>query len=605
MSSCAILTNTALFGTVCDAQLTRYQYLADISNVVMYAIEKNGFFFKPVFFLTIEIEFARLTPWALMKSSGFFRAVHVVVFVMFAEAYDHITVTEAYDAFLDAGERSVVLASSLAKGCVTDTNPLTVHLSFNDGVSINMIKPWRISSWLLRDEVLDRKCHCPAGTPVYNETRHRTEHVTRAIQHAWNGYFAFAKNHDTLRPESRDGVDDFGSIRITAFDALDTLWMADLHAEYEQCASLVRQTVFSKDVSVNMFETTIRALGGLLGAHSLTGDGMYRSMAEDLGERLMSAFHNTERFAATDVNLRTLRTSDAPWGYKSLSEMSCTLEFYALADLRNDTRMRRSIDDHQHYLMQLSGGGLLPFYLRDDGMLAGNYRLGARADSFYEYLFKEYERSQQRPYLDSFLGSARSAREHLYLALDEQHLLVGERSLNAQFEAQMDHLVCFWPGVLALASAHDDMFLDEAQKIMNVCIRMHDTPHGIAPEITKYSSTDGLHIAPTDRHNLLRPEVLESLYVLWTQTKNETFCDWSWVVYRNLERAARRPYGYASIQDVQARVLRHMDEMPSYFLAETLKYALLCATRTDVTTTHVVNTEGHLLNKRASIRNSE
>jgi hypothetical protein len=41
---------------------------------------------------------------------------------------------------------------------------------------------------------------------------------------------------------------------------------------------------------VNLFECTIRVLGGLLSAHALTGDALYKDKATDLGDRLMYAF---------------------------------------------------------------------------------------------------------------------------------------------------------------------------------------------------------------------------------------------------------------------------------------------------------------------------
>jgi hypothetical protein len=48
--------------------------------------------------------------------------------------------------------------------------------------------------------------------------------------------------------------------------------------------------LWNQDKDVNLFECTIRVLGGLLSAHALTGDALYKDKATDLGDRLMYAF---------------------------------------------------------------------------------------------------------------------------------------------------------------------------------------------------------------------------------------------------------------------------------------------------------------------------
>lgn len=75
-----------------------------------------------------------------------------------------------------------------------------------------------------------------------------------------------------------------------------------------------------------------------------------------------------------------------------------------------------------------------------------------------------------------------------------------------------------------------------------------------------------------DGHSLLRPEYVESLFVLWRATGNQTYRDWGWDVAAGVERAARVPTGgYASVADVGAAQPALRDHMESFFLAETLK----------------------------------
>jgi mannosyl-oligosaccharide alpha-1,2-mannosidase len=54
---------------------------------------------------------------------------------------------------------------------------------------------------------------------------------------------------------------------------------------------------------VNLFETTIRVLGGLLSAYHLSADKMFLEKAKDLGDRLMGAFTSPSGIPYSDVNL--------------------------------------------------------------------------------------------------------------------------------------------------------------------------------------------------------------------------------------------------------------------------------------------------------------
>lgn len=75
--------------------------------------------------------------------------------------------------------------------------------------------------------------------------------------------------------------------------------------EFEDAKKWVAETLsFEKDNFVNLFETTIRILGGLLTAFHFTGEELFKNKASDLGVRLMGALHDT-RVPYSDVNLKT------------------------------------------------------------------------------------------------------------------------------------------------------------------------------------------------------------------------------------------------------------------------------------------------------------
>ena len=102
--------------------------------------------------------------------------------------------------------------------------------------------------------------------------RQRALGVKAAMQHAWRGYKARAWGGDEVRPRSGTRNDNWAGLGMTLVDSLDTLWVMGMEDEFEEAAQWVATSLnFDKSASVSFFETTIRALGGLLAAYDLSG----------------------------------------------------------------------------------------------------------------------------------------------------------------------------------------------------------------------------------------------------------------------------------------------------------------------------------------------
>jgi len=131
------------------------------------------------------------------------------------------------------------------------------------------------------------------------------------------------------------------------------------------------------------------------------------------------------------------------------------------------------------------------------------------------------------------------------------------------------------------------------------------TELGLSPEIVYFNEghTD-FTVHAGDEHNLLRPETVESLFVLYRVTHNSTYRDWAWKIFGAFERHARVGHGYSSLKDVTVGTNegsdKYRDEMPSYFLAETLKYFYLLFSPVELISMDrwVFNTEAHPLTVR-------
>lgn len=107
----------------------------------------------------------------------------------------------------------------------------------------------------------------------------RQRKVVEAFKHAWKGYREYAWGHDELRPVSRSSSEWFG-VGLTIIDSLDTMLLMNLREEFQQAREWVANSLtFEKNVDVNLFETTIRVLGGLLSAYHLSQDDLFLKKA--------------------------------------------------------------------------------------------------------------------------------------------------------------------------------------------------------------------------------------------------------------------------------------------------------------------------------------
>ena len=95
----------------------------------------------------------------------------------------------------------------------------------------------------------------------------------------------------------------------------------------------------------------------------------------------------------------------------------------------------------------------------------------------------------------------------------------------------------------------------------------------------------------------LRPETVESYFVMWRITHDQKYRDWGWEVVEALDKYCKvETGGYAGIHNVWSNSSRHTDNLQqSWFLAETLKYLYLLFCDDEVISLDkwVFNTEAH------------
>ncbi|XP_026067299.1 mannosidase, alpha, class 1B, member 1b [Carassius auratus] len=444
----------------------------------------------------------------------------------------------------------------------------------------------------------------------------RLEAVREAFRHAWKGYKDFAWGHDELKPISKSYGEWFG-LGLTLIDALDTMWILGLKEEFAEAREWVaRELSFDKNVDVNLFESTIRILGGLLSTYHLTGDSLFLEKAKDIGSRLMPAFNTASKIPYSDVNIGKGTAHPPQWTSDStVAEVtSIQLEFRELSRLTGDPKYKLAVMEVMKQVHKLDGkqDGLVPMFINTNNGLfthQGIYTLGARADSYYEYLLKQWIQGgkTENELLDDYLLSVEGVKKNLLKKSTPSGLtFVGELS-HGYFSPKMDHLVCFLPGTLALGT-HFGLPADHmelAKQLMETCYQMYaQMETGLSPEIAHFNmhegSTQDVDVKIADRHNLLRPETVESLFYMYRITKDKKYQQWGWEILQNFNKHTRVPTGgYTSINNVRDPANPNpRDKMESFFLGETLKYFYLLFSNDPNLISldkYIFNTEAHPL----------
>ena len=190
---------------------------------------------------------------------------------------------------------------------------------------------------------------------------------------------------------------DWFGLGLTMVDALDTMYIMDLQEEYEEAKHWIDKSLsFDVDKDVNLFEVTIRVLGGLLSIYHLSGDPMYLKKAVDLANRLMPCFDSPSSIPFSDINLATMKAHSPKWSPDSSTSEVTTLqlEFRDLSRITNDISYEMAVAKVSAKVHELpKTDGLVPIFINAN---TGSFRqfstisLGARGDSYYEYLLKQW-----------------------------------------------------------------------------------------------------------------------------------------------------------------------------------------------------------------------
>lgn len=408
---------------------------------------------------------------------------------------------------------------------------------------------------------------------------------------------------------SKDDIhlDTLGNVSLTLLDNLDTLLIMQDWGRLETALAYLSDNkahYFNQNHLVQVFEASIRWLGGLLSTHlALTEivyenpkylemvhqyDGFLLEMAYDLGLRLIPAYRTSTHLPLPRINLASGLKGTTKHSLQGCTAGATTpfLEFTLLLRLTGDDVFEQLTKKSLYKVWDARLPlGLLPMTfdavknLWKDSISG----IGALIDSFYEHALKGAILFNDDTLMSMFHLSYRALLSHLaktasgdgYAFFQNIDLLTGQVA-----NLWIDLLSAFWPGVQVLAGR-----LSDAVRSHLLFLKIWNVYDGL-PERWNYdyfataSDTDSQDLYTSRANNAvalewypLRPEFIESTYYLYRATREPLYLQIGVRFLELLEQKFKGPCGFGGYQDVRTGELQ--DRMETFVLGELLKYLYL------------------------------
>jgi mannosidase alpha-like ER degradation enhancer 2 len=390
--------------------------------------------------------------------------------------------------------------------------------------------------------------------------------IVDACRHAWQGYLKDANGYDALMPISKKGKNWYSSsLLMTPVDAFDTFYLLKMKAEADEAKSLVfKDLSFRKDMEVQLFEVSIRFLGGLISSYELDGDIRFLNLAKDLGKRLLPAFKSPTGMPYRYVNLQTGKTRDPLSNPAEIG--SYLLEFGKLTQYTRDSVYYKTAKHaSSEVFKRRSKIGLVGTVIdvNTGDWINTESQIGARIDSYYEYLYKAWLLFGDKDCKAAWEVSNDAIIRYLYKKTTKGAFFT-RVDMNTGIETHPFYgaLDAFYAGILTLSGN-----LTLAENIQQGNTYMWAKFH-MEPEEFNFHN-DSI----TSPGYALRPENMESCFYLYRATKDEQYLRLAKRMTDDILSKCKTTDGYAAVKDVRTMELE--DSMESFFLAETLKYAYL------------------------------
>lgn len=442
----------------------------------------------------------------------------------------------------------------------------------------------------------------PANKAASDTAEERKAEVKKAFVKSWEAYKTYAWTQDELKPLSRKGKQSFSGWSAQLVDALDTLWLMDMKDDFKLAVEQIALIDWSRttDKFLNLFEVTIRHLGGLLAAYDLSGEKVLLQKAIELGDMLYATFDTPNRLPSHWLYFDSAKKGKqlADESMSGAAGCSMGMEFTRLSQITGDSKYYDATERVKQFIYRNQNKtkipGLWPHVMnyRDERVDTSMFTLGAGADSLYEYLPKMHAimGGLDPQYAQMTLQALDTATEHLLyrpMTPEEEDILMAgnvvETAGSEELTAEMQHLTCFVGGTYALAGKLLERkdFVDIGSRLTKGCIWAYDSfPTNIMPEISQLKPCASIHgkcpwaefdtrerhlppgfVRARDPRYMLRPEAIESVFYMWRVTGDESWREAAWRMWKGIVRETETDLAFAVISDVRTRDSSKEDSM--------------------------------------------
>ena len=229
-------------------------------------------------------------------------------------------------------------------------------------------------------------------------------------------------------------------------------------------------------------------------------------------------------------------------------------------------------------------------------------RITGGTDSYYEYIIKSYILSGRT--------SSKILEKHMkYLAMIKEKAIGKVNNItilhdydDGKIIYRIRHLSTFYAGTIATGAVKENSEwnsdLNIAEELTHGYYKLYNLfKTGLGADMFDYDFDDGEYIISFwSESYVLRPETIESIYLLWKFTGKEIYRQYNWEIFKRIVKYCKVSNGYVGVYNVNGSRWS-LKVMESYFLAETLKYLYLTFEDNDFIHPDewIFNTEAHPL----------
>jgi mannosyl-oligosaccharide alpha-1,2-mannosidase len=411
---------------------------------------------------------------------------------------------------------------------------------------------------------------------------------------AWRNYVELAFGHDQIKPAS-GGAEEFllqggPGLGLSLVEALDTLYVMGLDAELEEGVRWIEDNLhFDIDGELQVFETNIRMVGGLLSGWLATRNKKLLELAHDLATRLLPAFTKSPtgmpyRF----VNLKTGAVRD-PSSFPA--EVGTYIsEFGTLAHAVGDMRFYDAAKNAAKACFdRRSAIDLVPdqIDIETGKWQSRRASIGPPSDSYFEYLYGGWRLFGDADFKRWYDVHAAAIAKHQIEVVDG-HLWFAQVDYETgeRLDRYQSELASFYAGLLAKAG---DMKNAQAYYESWAAVQAR---YGVLPEGFDYGTFQATRMT-----NELRPEFADSSLALFVHGGGEHCREMARIHFENMKATSRAHFGYTVIDDITTQPMKQGDSCPGYWWAEQMKYywLLFSDTKRFNYARNYLSTEGKIL----------